>query len=113
LKDAAAQAIYGSRAANGVIVVKTVQPAEGQLQVSYGLNMDFNLPDISSYNLLNAKDNLELYNRLGMYRNDDGTFMAAYNQIARWVAEGVDTDWMSKPLRNAVGMKTLIESKWR
>jgi TonB-linked SusC/RagA family outer membrane protein len=105
LKDAAAQAIYGSRAANGVIVVKTIQPAEGELRVSYGLDMDFNLPDISSYDLLNAKENLQLYDRLGMYRNDDGTLMPAYNQIARWVAEGVDTDWMSKPLRNGVGMK--------
>jgi TonB-linked SusC/RagA family outer membrane protein len=105
LKDAAAQAIYGSRAANGVIVVKTIQPAEGQMRISYGFNTDINLPDLSSYNLLNAKENVELYQRLGMYRNDDGTLMAAYNQIARWVAQGVDTDWLSKPLRNSVGMK--------
>ncbi len=105
LKDAAAGAIYGSRAANGVIVVKTVQPKEGELRVSYGLNMDFNLPDLSSYNLLNAKENLELYDRLGMYRNDDGTLNPAYNQISRWVAEGVNTDWLAQPVRNSVGYK--------
>lgn len=105
LKDAAAGAIYGSRAANGVIVVKTIQPKEGELRISYGLNMDFNLPDLSSYNLLNANENLELYDRLGMYRNDDGTLSLAYDQIARWVAQGVNTDWLAQPVRNAVGYK--------
>ncbi len=105
LKDAAAGAIYGSRAANGVIVVKTIQPKEGELRVSYGLNMDFNFPDISSYDLLNAKENLELYNRLGMYRENDGTLEPAYNQIVRWVAEGVNTDWLAQPIRNAIGYK--------
>lgn len=103
LKDAAAGAIYGSRAANGVIVVKTIQPKQGQLLVSYGLNTNFNFPDLSSYHLLNAKQNLELYDRLGMYRNDDGTLTPAYNQICRWVAQGVNTDWLSKPVRNVVG----------
>ena len=29
LKDAAAKAIYGSRAANGVVVIETVQPEKG------------------------------------------------------------------------------------
>ncbi|WP_321480421.1 SusC/RagA family TonB-linked outer membrane protein [uncultured Bacteroides sp.] len=105
LKDAAAGAIYGSRAANGVIVVKTLQPKEGELRISYGLDMNVNLPDLSSYNLLNAKENLALYDRFGMYRNNDGTLTPAYNQITRWIAQGVDTDWMAQPVRNAVGYK--------
>lgn len=73
LKDAAAGAIYGSRAANGVIVVKTIQPKSGELQISYSMDLDFNLPDLSSYDLLNATENLQLINRLGLYRNNDGT----------------------------------------
>ena len=105
LKDAAAGAIYGSRAANGVIVVKTIQPKSGELQISYSMDLDFNLPDLSSYDLLNAKENLQLINRLGLYRNNDGTLAPGYNEIARWVAEGVDTDWLSQPVRNAVGHK--------
>jgi len=105
LKDAAAGAIYGARAANGVIVVKTVQPKAGKLQVSYSADLDFNLPDLSSYDLLNASENLDLINRLGLYRNTDGTLMNEYNQIATWVAEGVNTDWLSQPLRNSVGQK--------
>ena len=35
LKDAAAQAIYGARASNGVILVNTKKPQEGPLKVSY------------------------------------------------------------------------------
>ena len=37
LKDAAATAIYGSRAANGVVVITTVAPKAGQLSVTYSL----------------------------------------------------------------------------
>lgn len=105
LKDAAAGAIYGSRAANGVIVIRTIQPKSGELQISYSMNLDISLPDLSTYDLLDAKQNLDLINRLGLYRNNDGTLRPEYNQIARWVAEGVNTDWLAQPVRNAVGHK--------
>ena len=101
LKDAAAAAIYGARAANGVIVVKTKRPKEGQLRVSYTMDLNAEFPDLSSYNLLDAKENLELYDRLHLYRNYDGTLRPEYNEIAKWVAQGVNTDWMSQPLRNS------------
>jgi len=35
LKDASAAAIYGSRAANGVVVIETKAPVKGKLQISY------------------------------------------------------------------------------
>lgn len=105
LKDAAAAAIYGARAANGVVVVKTKRPREGQLRVSYTLDLNAEFPDLSSYNLLDAKENLQLIDQLKLYRNDDGTLRPEYNQIARWVAQGVNTDWMSQPLRNSWGTR--------
>lgn len=105
LKDAAAAAIYGARAANGVIVVKTKRPKEGQLRVSYTFDLNAEFPDLSSYDLLDAKENLDLIDQLKLYRNDDGTLRPEYNQIARWVAQGVNTDWMSQPLRNSWGTK--------
>jgi TonB-dependent SusC/RagA subfamily outer membrane receptor len=40
LKDAAAKAIYGSKAANGVVVVETVQPKQGRLRVSYNGSLE-------------------------------------------------------------------------
>lgn len=105
LKDAAAGAIYGARAANGVIVIKTKRPKEGELKVSYNMDLDINLPDLSSYKLLDAKQNMELINKLGLYHFNDGTLRPEYNQIAKWVAQGVNTDWLSQPVRNSVGTK--------
>ncbi|WP_442587683.1 SusC/RagA family TonB-linked outer membrane protein [Pedobacter sp. AW31-3R] len=108
LKDAAATAIYGSRAANGVVVIKTKQPKEGELSINYNLDMDFNFPDISDYNLLDAKENMALYDRFNMYRNDNGTLMPQYNMINQWIAEGVNTNWLAQPLRNSIGQKHSI-----
>ncbi len=54
LKDAAATALYGSRAANGVVVVTTVAPKPGELRVTYNFNAGVELPDLSDYNLCNA-----------------------------------------------------------
>ena len=52
LKDAAATAMYGSRASNGVIVIETVTPELGKLQVSYTFNASLTAPDLSDYNLM-------------------------------------------------------------
>lgn len=43
LKDAAATAIYGTKAANGVIVVTTKRGTEGKPQVNYTMNANFKL----------------------------------------------------------------------
>ena len=48
LKDAASTAIYGSKAANGVVVVETVKPQPGQLRLSYNGSMDISWPDLTS-----------------------------------------------------------------
>ena len=63
LKDAAATAIYGSRAANGVVVVETKAPVMGKMRVSYNFSGDFEIADLSDYNLMNAADKVE-YDRL-------------------------------------------------
>lgn len=59
LKDAAATALYGSRAANGVVVVTTVAPKPGELRVTYNFNAGVELPDLSDYNLCNAWERLK------------------------------------------------------
>lgn len=63
LKDAAATAIYGARAANGVIVITTKKGKEGKPVVNFNAKMSYSpKTDISRLNLLNAdeKVNLEL-----------------------------------------------------
>ena len=56
LKDAAATAIYGSRASNGVVVITTVAPKEGQLELTYNMELNTSITDLSSYHVLDAQD---------------------------------------------------------
>ena len=58
LKDAAATAIYGSKAANGVIVIETKAPLPGDLRITYAGNIRLELPDLSGYDLLNAEEKM-------------------------------------------------------
>ena len=67
LKDAAATAIYGSKAANGVIVIETKAPEAGVLRVAYGGEIRIEVPDLSDYNLLNAREKLEVEKLAGYY----------------------------------------------
>lgn len=69
LKDASATAIYGSRGANGVIVIVTRMPTEGQLKVSATARINLEIPDLSSYHLLNAREKLELERIVGIYKS--------------------------------------------
>ncbi len=107
LKDAAATAIYGSRAANGVLVITTVTPKEGELRVSYNMDLNLNVPDLSSYHVLNAADKLEYERLAGLYEYDGASSQDElddlYYQKKYNVVSGVNTYWLSQPVRNAVG----------
>ncbi len=73
LKDASATSFYGSKAANGVIVITTRPTQYGKLQVSYSGNMQVSVPDLSDYRLLNAADKLEYERQAGIYGNFTGS----------------------------------------
>ncbi|WP_036877666.1 SusC/RagA family TonB-linked outer membrane protein [Xylanibacter oryzae] len=112
LKDAAATSIYGSRGANGVIVVVSKQPTEGQLKVNFEAGIQMELPDLSSYHLLNATQKLELERRAGLYdkgysisNQSELLYKQAYEQRYHDVLSGINTDWLSKPLRTGVGQR--------
>ena len=100
LKDAAATAVYGSRAANGVIVITTVAPKPGEIDLSYQVNLNFSSPDLSSYDLLNAKEKMELEKEFDIRSEDVNVYQ--YNRVRKWIAGGTETDWLSKPTRNAL-----------
>ena len=106
LKDAAATAIYGSRAANGVVVVETKAPEMGELRVSYSFSGDFNFADLSDYNLMNAAEKLEYERLAGLYSHYNigqlENLQEEYNERLKLVASGVNTDWIKKPI-HAVG----------
>lgn len=117
LKDAAATAIYGSRAANGVVVIETVVPKAGTLQLSYNGSINFEVADLSDYNLMNAEEKLEYELRSGLYSTDgkpgtvDGN-MDTYNQKLRLVKEGNDVNWLSIPVKDlGIGHKHSITAE--
>lgn len=103
LKDAAATAIYGSKSANGVLVVETIQPEEGATQVFYTGTYGVNIPDLSSFNLMNARQKLEVEEIGGYYRSRDFTEQKRlddlHNLVVHNVARGINTYWLSQPLR--------------
>ena len=113
LKDAAATAIYGSRAANGVVVITTKAPKEGQLRLSYTHETNLNMPDLSDYNLLNAAEKLEYERLAGLYSNDNQNIPQIeldklYNNKLSNVVGGVNTDWISQPVHTAIGQKHTV-----
>jgi TonB-linked SusC/RagA family outer membrane protein len=109
LKDASSTAIYGSRGANGVIVIISKQPDPGQLRINFKTSVDMNIPDLTSYDLLNAQEKLQLEWDNGFYNgatpSSDLRLKQLYNQRLRDVLEGTDTYWLSKPLRTGVTYK--------
>lgn len=65
LKDAAAASIYGSRAANGVIVITTKQGTLGKAKVSVNSNLFITpIPDVGYYNFMNSKEMVDLQEEL-------------------------------------------------
>ncbi len=101
LKDAAATAIYGSRASNGVIVIETRVAPDGALSVNYHGSLTIQAPDLTGYNLMNAEEKLAIEKAAGVYNENSATSMNRYNQIRRNVLAGVNTYWISQPLRTA------------
>lgn len=109
LKDASAKAIYGAKAANGVVVIETKQIAgEGQL-VTYVGSIDLTMPDLTSYDLCNSLEKLEVERAENVYSS---TFMYTdvkleqlYNERKKRALEGLNTYWLSKPLRTGIGNK--------
>jgi len=102
LKDAAATAIYGSRASNGVVVITTNAPANGKMQVSYNADASFYIADLSDYNVCNAVEKLEIEKMAGMYTstavNQQITLNKWYSEKLANIRKGYDTYWLDKPL---------------
>jgi len=109
LKDASATVAYGSKAANGVIVVETKKPTGGRLQVSYAINLNVQVADLTSYNMMDAKDLLEAQRLSGIYTDNNNH--ANHIALQQWydrrlyeVQSGVNTYWLSQPVRNGAGL---------
>jgi len=109
LKDATAKALYGSKGANGVVVIETVLPEMGRLRASYSGDFTINAPDLTSYDLCNAAEKLEVERLARMYVGTSASSQQDQNQRYAYylndVLRGVDTYWLSVPLRTGYGHK--------
>lgn len=105
LKDAASTALYGSKAANGVVVVELKRAQAGELRITYNNDLRWEIPDLSDFNMMNAAELLEYQRLAGLYENffeiqrDND---ALYNQRLKAVKEGVNSYWLTIPLRQSM-----------
>ncbi|WP_164974145.1 SusC/RagA family TonB-linked outer membrane protein [Filimonas effusa] len=109
LKDAAAKAIYGARAANGIVVIETIRPAAGKLQITYNGSLNMEAPDLSSYNLTNATEKLQVEDAANIYYSvyptEQASLLKRRSEVASLVERGVNTDWLAQPVRMGVGQR--------
>lgn len=112
LKDASATALYGSRGANGVIVITTITPAPGKFQVNVTNDFRFTTPDLSVYNLLNSQQKLDFEKRAGVYTVNSPILQSSYdmlyNERYKAYVKGVNTDWLSIPTQNGYSNRTSV-----
>lgn len=110
LKDASATAIYGSRGANGVMVVNTIAPKPGKIQVTVNNDFRLSIPDLSVYNYLNAQEKLDFEKRTGVYDADFDQNYYRYEQLynERWknVQRGINTNWKKIPTQIGYSNRT-------
>lgn len=97
LKDASATAIYGSRGANGVVMVTTKQAQEGHTEInfdySYGIQHS-----AKTYKMLDASQYAALHNEM---RTNAGPEYSLNPAFADPESLGVGTDWMDAIFRTA------------
>ncbi len=95
LKDAAAAALYGSRAANGVLLIVTKRGKDGKATVSYngymGSSSAASLPK-----LLNAQDFIDITNEKAANTYGAGV------KLADWDANKTETNWLDLIYRNGL-----------
>lgn len=97
LKDASATAIYGSRGANGVVMVTTKQAQEGHTEInfdySYGIQHS-----AKTYDMLNASQYAALHNEMRTNAGPEYSLNPAFSDPE---SLGTGTDWMDAIFRTA------------
>lgn len=113
LKDASATALYGSKAANGVIVITRKPITESTLHVAYNFTGNVQFPMLGDYDVLDASEKLRYEKLAGLYDADSGAISATtglpeqytldelYNQRYQAIRRGQNSDWLSQPARTA------------
>lgn len=112
LKDASASALYGAKAAAGVIVITTKPISEGAIRVNYSGTLRLSMPDLSDYHLLTPQQKLQYEDLAGLYKAGGTAMLPSFDtqhsldlrrdRVVRMIQSGTNTDWLAKPLRTGV-----------
>lgn len=113
LKDAAAASLYGSRAANGVVIITTKQGKEGKTRVSYDMETGWTSMAVrNQYKMMDAKDTKDYYwhaikNYFIEYAGmDEATAASAANEeVPGWFYNynsDTNTDWKKEVYKNGL-----------
>lgn len=118
LKDAAATAIYGARAANGVIVITSKKGKEGRAIVNFNTRLTYTPKvDIGRLNLLNASEKVDLELQLLQsdynYRQHKGGVANILDQLGEFAAyQSGGWDALSADARQQIDNLRTINTDW-
>jgi TonB-linked SusC/RagA family outer membrane protein len=122
LKDAAATAIYGARAANGVIVITTKKGRKGKMRVSLSSNTTFVMrPDFDKLNLMNSNEKVDFELNYAKYADLDdygawkkrgavARILTQYSQMDTYRANGFKG--ISSQAQNDINALRSINTNW-
>lgn len=120
LKDASATAIYGARAANGVILVTTKNGKKGRMNFNLSSSTFVNLrPDFNQLHLMNSNQKLDFElmmagrEDLDEYRKNNGAISRLFNQYDAWdVYRTSGYDALNPELKNAIQSLRNTNTNW-
>jgi len=94
LKDASATAIYGTRGANGVVIITTKRGRNGKSSVTYTGNFSIQNADIDAYDFIGSTDYANLRNDIDVING----VAPSYSQeaIDRIEELGLETNWLDE-----------------
>ena len=116
LKDAAATALYGSRAASGVVIITTKQGRKGEAKVTYDMNIGVATPT-KTFKMMDAQTytdykNNAVKNRYGTDERNLGLSTnwgnKAFNLMKDAAGNIVDTDWSKLIYKNGQVMNHTV-----
>ncbi len=95
LKDASATAIYGTRGANGVVIITTKRGVEGQSNINFSYEHSFDyVANTDAYDFLNAQEYVQVRNEDALRRGSPLPFTPAMISVIDKYGEG--TVWMQE-----------------
>jgi TonB-linked SusC/RagA family outer membrane protein len=94
LKDATAASIYGSRGANGVIVITSKKGKSGKTQINYSFQQGVNrAPFNNRLPIMNTSEKIDMELKAAAYGYDPGLLVPSLTPTELDALRQVETDW--------------------